>query len=708
MNIVFEGFSTAVNVFFIGALLIISVGISYWTYKNTGGLSGTVRGVLISLRALVFVILFLLLLNPVFHIEREELIKPEIAVLLDNSQSTVIEKGEYAGEEAYRQVIDDLGLGDTSQVRFTTYAFDSGFFPAGVDTLRFNGSGTDINQALTGFREQQGDEQAVILISDGIFNRGRDPTYAAGRYTLPVFTVALGDTSRLDDVVVQNVSSNGSGYKNTESPAVATILNNGFADTDVTVQLRRDGQVVDEQVIHSDQRQSVSDVRFEITLDEVGLQQYEIHIPEIQGEWTTANNQEVFSIEVLDDKIRIMQLAFEVHPDVRSLRSILREDDSIDLDHRTWISGDRFINGAFPQNPDTLDLIILQGFPSPAIPASLLEQVREFTRELPVLFLSAPLMDYSLFTSLYGDAMPVRAESNGDKREIRPQVNADHREHPVLDLPAADLDRAPPLFAPVQGLSATSAANVLMNAAFRNGEAAIPFLTARTAGNSRTALLSAHGFYRWFLSPDEQLRAYTTGLINNMVKWTASPPDSRLLDIAPVSNVFEESENVVLDAFLRNETGEAEDDAVIEVELSGEDFSGRFYSMSNQGMGQYRLRIGNLPEGIYRFNAVAKMGNHAMEERSGEFSVGSTNLEFVNTVRNDEFLTYIAGQTGGAFFPFQEADHLTGRLRQDGLLDIQIRMTGRDVAAYQNPLWFIVILILLSAEWIIRKVVALP
>ena len=708
MNFVFEGFSATYNVIFLVALFVFTIGVAVWTYKGVGGLSPAIRGVLITLRASVFMVLVLLLLNPAFTIQRENLLKPEIAVLLDNSQSSVIEKGEYPGESAYRQVIDDLGLADTSTIQFSTWAFDGQASELPLDSLSFDGTETDINRALTTFREQITREQAVILISDGIYNKGRDPSYIASQYPVPIFTVAVGDTSRLDDIVVQSVTSNNTAYKNAVTPVAATIRNDGFPNTDITVQLRREGRVIDEQTFRSDQTRSVHEARFELELDEAGLQQYEIFVPEVEGEWSTANNQEVFNIEVLDDKIRIMQLAFDIHPDVKSLRSILREDESIELDYRTWVSGERFVEGSFPLSPDTLDLVILQGFPTADMPRALIDQVREYTQGLPVVFLSSPAMDYDLLSTLYGDLSPGRATSSGEKRDIRPVINAEYEDHPLLELPAANLDRAPPLYGPVQDFSAISGSNVLLKTNFRGSELDVPLLATRTIGNIRTALLSAHGYYRWSLSPDEQVRDYTVELINNLIKWTASSPDSQLLEIQPARNMFEETENVVLNAFLRNEAGQEEDDAVIEIELIGEGFEDRLYTMNSQGLGQYRLRVGNLPEGMYRFNASARKGSHTIEERTGEFSVGSTNLEYVNTVRNDALLAYLAEQSGGVFFSYQQAGDLIDHLRQQGSLESQVQVTSREVLAYQNPIWFILVILLLTAEWVIRKVVSLP
>ncbi|MEX0684987.1 MAG: hypothetical protein WD267_09225 [Balneolales bacterium] len=709
MNFTFEGFSAAYNILFLIALLVFTLGVAYWTYRNVSGVSKPIRGVLITLRASVFLILILLLLNPVFTILQENRVKPEIAVLLDNSQSTIIEKGIYSGETDYKKAIGDLGLADTSNILFKTWAFSNESREMPVDSLNFSGTETDINTALTTFREQMTDEIAVILISDGIINKGRDPSYAASRFPLPIFTIALGDTSRLDDIVVQNVTSNSTGYKNTSTPVEVSVFTNGFPNTNITVQLMRDGKVIDEQIFQSDQSMlSVQDISFEVELESVGLQQYEINIPEVEGEWTTANNQEVFNIDVLDDKVRIMHLAFDIHPDVKTVRSILRSDDSIDLDYRTWIAGERFVEGDFPQNQDTLDLIILHGFPSGNQPETLIQQVREYTQGKPIVFLSGVNMDYNLFTSLYGDLSPVTVSSDSEKRDVRPLINSGQKNHPVLELPEANLDRAPPLYGPVDNINSVSGSQILMITNFRGTDLETPMLTTRTIGNIRTALLSAHGFYRWFLSPDVQLREYTIELFNNIVKWTASPPDNRLLDIQPTKTMFNETENVLIDAFLRNEAGQEENNAIIEVEISGDGYEDRLYKMSNQGRGQYRLRLGNLPEGMYQFDASAMKGNHIIEERTGEFSVGSTNLEFVNTKRNDALLTYIAEQSGGAYYRYDSVDDLKERLHQDGFFNIQTHITNREVLGYQNPFWFILVVLLLSAEWVIRKVVSLP
>lgn len=708
MNFAFEGFSATYNIYFLIALMAFTLGLAYWTYRNVSGITKAVRTSLISLRASVFFVLILLLLNPTFNQEQESLIKPEIAVLFDNSQSSIIEKGDYAGRSDYQTVIKELGLRDTSNTRFNIFSFDDELNPTEIDSLKFDGTVTDISRAMSTFREQMADEQAVILITDGIYNKGRDASYLAGRYSLPVFTIAIGDTTRLDDIVLQNVTSNNSGYKNTVTPVEASILNNGFPGKDITVQLRSNGVTIDEQTIQSDQQRSVTNVRFELELDESGLQQYDINIPEIEDEWTTQNNQEVFSINVLDDKIRVMQLAFDMHPDVKTIRSILQEDENIDLDYRTWVSDNRFIEGTFPEDADTLDLIVLQGFPTQDIPNNLLNEIRDYIDGKPVIYLSGPSMDFDLFTTLLGNLTPARAVSNSEKRDIRLTLNPEHQDHSILELPAANLDRAPPLYAPIQGLSSTSGSNNLLKANYRGSELDIPVLSIRAISNYRTTLFNAHGLYRWHLNPDTQYREYLAELINNIVKWTAESPDNQLFDISPIKDMFEESENVVLDAFLQNESGQEESDAVIEVELSSEDLSGRFYSMSNQGLGQYRLRIDNLPEGLYQYNASAKKGTNLIEEQSGEFSVGSTNLEYVNTMRNDEFLSFISEQTGGAFYPFQEAGALKDLMEQRGFFEPQSQIQTREILAYQNPLWFLLVLLLLSAEWIIRKIVSLP
>ena len=707
MDILFEGFNTAIPLWLISMLIPAAFVLAWWTYPLTTGLSTTYRTLLILLRGIAFALLLILLMNPAFVLQQEYSSTGEIAVLWDNSASTTIEKGEYEGEESYEDVWNALDPLNNSQVQFHNYTFDTELSELSEhDDLTRDGSGTDIHNALAQTHENLENEHAVILISDGIYNLGRNPTGVAGRYPVPIYTIAIGDTTRLDDIIVQRVSHNSTAYINTRTAVTTTVVNEGFPDTELPVQLRQDGEVIEEEVVTTTGERSAHEVRFEIDLEEEGLQQYDIHVPEVDGEWTTDNNTQPFAIDVRDDRTRIMFMSFEIHPDVRALRSVLGTDESIQLETRTWTGSENFVEGDMPDRPDTLDLVMFYGYPHSDLPTSLRGDIRDFAEDTPVAFFSSSTTNYSNLVNDFSGIAPHDG-SGSQVSGMQPYLIED-ASHPILELPDVDFSRLPELKVPDRFLETRPGSQTLLTGSLRGTNTGSPLLSVRTTGNIRTSHFTGYEIYRWYLSDDDAIREFSIELINNIAKWTATSADDELLDISPVTNVFEQDQDVILDAYLQNESGETEPDGVIDVEISGDDMETSQYTMNNEGLGQYRLNVGRLPEGSYSFTATAEKDGRELDQQSGQFSVEESNLEFIDTERDDELLRYLADETGGRFLTHQDADEIRNILEEDGLFEQRIETTEDQLIAYQNPLWFILVVLLLTAEWVIRKVVALP
>ncbi|MDI6401658.1 hypothetical protein QLX67_06600, partial [Balneolaceae bacterium ANBcel3] len=368
MDIQFEGFQNSIPAVLFSFLVISLAGLSFWSYFRSGELSPLYRSLLISIRFVVFLLLLLILLNPIFTLREPYTVPVHLSYLFDTSQSTTIEKGSYDGEERYLEVIE-LIIPQRPEIRdmlrTSFFGFDSELVPkeAPPEAQHLTGNRTNIDHALTRFLDEYEDQSAVVLVTDGIVTTGRNPSATAARLPVPLYIVGIGDTSRIHDVVLQNVSNPPVASLNSSMNVQATVLIDGFPNQDIPVQLMKGEQVLDEKVIYTEEERSSQQIRFQLEFEEEGLQQYQIHIPEVSGEWTTKNNTRAFSVDVRDDRLRILHLAFEIHPDVRHVRSFLRTDKNVSLEARTWVEDDRYLEGALPDRPDTLDLVILHGFP---------------------------------------------------------------------------------------------------------------------------------------------------------------------------------------------------------------------------------------------------------------------------------------------------------------------------------------------------------
>lgn len=714
MDIHFDGFQHTIPAFWMILLMLVVLGISFWTYRGVEGISTTLRWLLISLRSAAFILLLLLLLNPVLSINEYISYPARIALLLDNSQSTAIEKGDYNGTERYSEVIAELMPGDDDRYEHVTvdpYRFDSDFHemdsPSG---LTHEGTRTDIDQALAGFMDIIEREEAVILVSDGIVTSGRDPTSTASRFPVPVYTVGIGDTTRRNDIVVQRVTNNPSASLNSRIPVEATILNEGFPDRNITVQLRHDDTLLADTTIRSSESRSVQQIRFELSLEEEGLQQFHIHVPEIEGEWTAENNTNYFSVDVRDDRIRILHLANEVHPDIQHLRTFLREDRQISLENRTWITDDQYVEGDLPERPDTLDLVILHGFPHRDLSASHASEIADRFSDNALLLVGAPGQDITRLSTLFPDRLPLQFDAAGfNWHDVQFEFSQAHSNHAVLDFEFPEDLRMSPVRSGIRNISETGSASTMLQTSYRGNVTDVPLLSVRSDGNHHISHLNGYNFYQWSLSTREESRRFWEDLLNNLVKWTAASPDEELLDLVPADPVFQIGEPVIMNAYLRDEAGEPEENGVIELEIDNDAADLRRYVMSNEGEGRYQLEIDNLPEGSYTYRGTATREEREIDTRSGRFTIGGVNRELLNTTRNDEVLRQIARLSDGGYLSHEQADELFETLEQQlGFEEERTETVTRSLPFYRHPFWFVLIVVLLTIEWSLRKYRALP
>lgn len=708
MELDFQGFQTIFPIWVYLLVALGSVALAWWSYKDMRSIRPLFRGLLIGLRSAVFVILVLLLLNPVFRQTTTHLERPGVMVMLDRSESTSITKGGYQGQESYQSVLDALQLSDTAKADLDLYSFAGNFGPVDPDTMQLNGNETQLYEVMDWLRQHQDRYQAAVLVSDGIYTLGRDPAFLARQIGVPVFTVGLGDTSRVKDIIVQNVSADEVGYTQTTTPVEVTIRTNGFGGQSIPVELRSNQDVVARKNVEPESGEWVTTFSFDLPLKEEGLHQYRIHVPEQPDEWSASNNTRIFSVDVQNNKRRIVHVSFDIHPDVKTVRSILGTDRHIALTTRTWLGGDRFIEGGIPAPADSIDLLITQGYPAPDIPTEVRQKLNQLIESTPTLVLALPDFNPVLFSDSVPFEYPIEPQQRTGLMDIQLRPVAERSDHPVMELPTVNFGSLPPLYAPIRQLSTSSGSQVLFRATYHGNETDAPVLALREVGNKRIAQLNAFGIYRWYQSNDQNVRKWVRQLVSHLVDWTITQPDTRLLKVEPTQQVFDGDEAVKLQAFLTNESGQPETQGVINVRLEGDQVSSRTYTMEHQGEGRYTLNVGSLPEGMYQFEATARKGERSIDHRKGEFSVAPTNVEYVNTRRNDALLQQIAAQSGGEAVTFQQAGRIRDLLNDGDRLEARQRTETTTFHLYRHWFWFALVLLLLSGEWFLRKYVALP
>ena len=710
MDFSFVGFEPILPGWLLIVTGLISIGVGWWSYAKFSSFSNYYRVALIFLRSTVFFVLFVLLLNPLFETEKTLLQKPEIIYLLDNSRSTVISKGNYNGLDSYQNVLNSMNLADTDDLGINSqvYAFDVETAPSTLDSLTFSGSSTNLYRAIEVIKDKGQDIKAAVMVSDGIFTRGRNPSFFASNQQVPIFTIGLGDTSTVRDIIIKDIVTNSTGYTNTRHPVEVSVLNQGFPDTPLSVSILSDGETIARKQLTTNANTSTHTVNFELNLQNEGLRQYEIQVSSMPEEWSTENNSRLFNIDVIDNKIHILHLSFEIHPDVKAIRNVLRTDKSLQVRSRDYLSGNRFLGGKLPQEPDSLDLVILHGYNEGQIPASVEQKVEDLVANTATLFIQTPQSQFARSRETIQQRLPAMVQGSGSFNPVSMVQAIKKQQHPILELPEITYNRLPLVFGPVRSTQTKPGSVTLYTASFRGINTNAPLLSVMERGNSRSAYLLFYNLFKWQQSSDSDVRGYFKNLILNTVGWTSTRPDDQRLKVIPADNSITSDGSITLNAFLKNESNELEDEGTIDISLRSENMDPRFYTMENKGRGRYTLTLENLPKNLYTFEAEAQKNGRTIDVKTGEFSINETNDELIDTRRNDQLLSQIAKSTGGHYLPFTEADSLYSLMNQQNLLEKSELTISNSIYPFQNPFWFILVIILLTSEWAIRKYLALP
>ncbi|MEO6190975.1 MAG: hypothetical protein ABIO44_12060, partial [Saprospiraceae bacterium] len=164
------------------------------------------RFVLAVLRATTLFLLGLLLMNPILKRFINDVKKPQLAIAIDQSASMVQKDSTWIKEF-------NTSLSKFKENLFDKYQIDQYQFGAKVSKENLS-SGlikrSNIDEALNTISDQSNPQllKGVILLSDGIYNSGKNPYYNGLCQTTPIYSLFHGDSIQEKDLVIQRVYHN--------------------------------------------------------------------------------------------------------------------------------------------------------------------------------------------------------------------------------------------------------------------------------------------------------------------------------------------------------------------------------------------------------------------------------------------------------------------------------------------------------------------
>jgi hypothetical protein len=701
----FQGFNPVLPIFLLALLFLFSAVIAWRSYSYLNTVSNLKKYSLIALRAGSLFVLLLLLLNPFISREDQNNSLPLIAVYADNTQSLSIERGDYSGIDSYNDIKRSIEQELNESFEIEQFLFDDEVNSGSELTL--TGSTTHLQRVFEHYQENETRFSGTVILSDGISTMGRNPVFTVQNISKPMVFIPVGDTSGVKDVALSGTEIPETIYTFTNTTLTFELQQSSFEGEEAAVYVDRNGERVFTETQSFSAGQSSHTFELNEEFSEPGFYTYDIVVPILDGEFTEQNNSRSFTVEVQDNKTEILSLAFDIHPDVGAVRKLIASDMQNELTNATVLSNGRVLG----QNPFTLsespDLIVVHGLPEPGSEYSQWLN----TNTSPILFLSTP-GTYQNGKSVrnYLTSKPIRATGSGGLIGVQIENFLGDADHPILNVPAVNFQRMPFLITNQSDYTLSTGASVLFRATYLREVSPYPLLIVEEGINRRVAAVNAYNWYLFEQSPDRDYREFFTQLFTNIISWTASSPDNDNLILTPSRETFTENEAVKIDARLQNELDEPEPDATIEISVyeinSDEEIIS--YRMNHNSRGSYTSDLGRLPSGIYRIEGTATKNGREIGTDQTSVTVGNSALEFLNTKRNDALLEQLSELSNGLFLQNGDLQELQPFFRSQLQSQTTADTNVSQIPIYRYSYWFFLILLLLSAEWILRRNISLP
>lgn len=668
--------------------------ISYYRDSRFADQAGWLRALLPALRFTVVFLVSSLLLMPVLQTIATQTKDPIIVFLQDASRS-VPESMSEAQLAAYQASISSMLGSLENQYQVDRYSFGD-VLSAGLDE-KGDKEVTNLSKALSDICDLYTNQNvgALIVATDGIYNRGSNPLYASKRLAAPLHTIGLGDTTARRDVVLRKVFHNRIAYLGDKFTVEIDVqaLNCAGERPVLTVQRIGTGspQTVHQEALEIKTKDFFQTREVVLDADQPGMQRYQVSLTQLNGEASVINNARDIFVDVLDARQQILIVGSSPHPDISALRQAI----TINRNYEVTVS----MADEFDGNLESFDMVILHQIPGMA-PAgkTLLTQLDELN--LPRLHILGMQTDFSRLDHL--ENLVQLTVDGQNTNDVQASVDPAFSLFSIDEILSGQLPSFAPLIAPFGNYEAGPAGQVMLWQRIGKIDTKYPLFVFGESKSVRTGILTAEGLWKWRLFDFLKNGNHDLfdGMVAKIVQYLSVREDKRRFRVEAASNIFAENEPVILSAELYNASYELVNESDVSVTIINEQGEEYDFVCSRSGK-SYTLNAGFFPMGNYRYVAEAVTGGGTLTAE-GRFSVESLQLEAFETTARHGMLQRLSEQNGGSFFRAESIGALSNLIKSSEVRPV-VYQTDQNKPLMHFKWVFALLAALLALEWFLRR-----
>ena len=675
-----------------------------------------------SLRFLILILFVMTFLEPEWVKVNNKQDKPELIVAWDDSGSMDTEDVVVDGK-----VIKRAELTKTLLESETLKELQKKFKIKSVNYsgLNDNRDATNINDFMKNTIESSEYPRAMILMGDGDWNEGGDPLETAVQFrgNIPVFTVGTGSEKYLPDVALVNVQPPVYGLINEKISVPFQINNHLEKDLKTTVTMvSPDGEKVEKAVSIPSGRFTNSNLVWKPK--KAGTYHFKLSVPVEDGEYVTDNNETSFSIEIKEEKLKVLVVESWPRWEYRFLRNALMRDPGVEVHTVLYqLSGMKQGKGLnylpeFPQTKEELakyDVVFLGDVKigGGQLTKLNLEMLNGLVKSQGSGLVFMPGHQGNQITFALHDKteemMPVVLETDrkgfGTAKESHMLLTYEGKDHHLTMLADKaennrELWKTLPGFnwcAPVK--KAKEGTRILaIHSELRNEWGRLPLLVTKAYGNGFTLFMGTDSAYKWRHGVEDK---YHYRFWGQVVRWMAHKrhiSSDKNIRIFYSPEAPSQNDTIDIQATIHDATGQPLNKAVTVCEITSPKGKKVKFNMNNtdNDWGVYKGSFKAEEAGKYKLAISVPQSNLKHEI---EIDVKQEGFETVGQPGRFNVLKEIANLSKGEFVKYSEFAAIAQKLHD--LPEPKIR--EKRYRLWNQTWWAGIILLLLTVHWTVSK-----
>ena len=719
-------------------LMAVAVAVVAW-----GSYAGAIvalparrRFVLASLRALTLGLLVLCLLRPVRIVPPDTNSDTVVPVLVDVSRSMGLADvdGTRRIDVASRLVRTQISPELAGRFRPEIWTFGDDIEQRTDDVFTANARRSDLSGALRAVRDRYRERTVagIVVISDGGDTGAEDAAGAVAQGSAPVYTIGVGAPRIAPDYEVLDVSAGEAALADSSVDiSVSAVSRGGNGAFDLRV--LENGRPIDLRRVTPAADGSPVRAVFTVTPARETATLYTVEIPSAAGEAVLENNRRSVLVEPPGRRRQILMIEGAPGFEHSFIKRALAADPGFEID--SVVRKGRDVRGAatyfvqaastraprlasgFPQERAALyeyDAVVLANVEADTLSRLQLQWLSDFVDQRGgglLVFGGKTFAQQGFAGTPLEDVLPLRLTDRGNG--VVPAANrADSRlavrltaaglTHPMMRTTGSDQDlekrwQAMPALAGVATLGALRpGAEALAVVTAQDGPR--PLVAVQRYGQGRAVLFAGEASWRWRMQMPSTDRTHEF-FWRQAVRWIAAAAPDRV-SLGSVPSLVPGSRTAI-NVAVRNQEFAPVGDATVRLRVTRPDGSSEdaTAALAAPQAGSYSGELRFDEPGVYRINAVAQRGETQIAAANRWILVGGADLEMADPRLNDEVLRRIATASGGSYLPADDVGDLPS-------------LIAAAVAEPANPqveeLWhnvwiFVALMLLLAAEWVLRR-----